>query len=63
MGKTEKGKFKYVGMEIEQTKEGIILSQQEYVDSLERINLKPERSKQTEEPLTEDEKYLEDLGG
>ena len=56
MGKTEKGKFKYVGMEIEQTKEGIILSQQEYVDSLERINLKPERSKQTEEPSTEDEK-------
>ena len=56
MGKTEESKFKYVGMDIEQTEEGITLSQQEYADSLEPITIKPERSKQTEENLSEDEK-------
>ena len=35
MGKTEARKFKYVGYELEQLREGIIISQKEYAEKME----------------------------
>ena len=56
MGKTEEKKFKYVGMDIEQTEKGINVSQQDYADKIPVYSLRPERAKESEDDLTEEEK-------
>ena len=56
MGKMETREFTYVGMDLKQTNDGIIVSQQEYADNIPKFNVKPERAKETESDLSEEEK-------
>ena len=58
MGKTESRKFKYVGYEVEQFKEGIKISQREYADKVEIPEMNPARLKFQEDELTPEEKSL-----
>ena len=53
---THCGSFKYIGLNVIQTDEGIIIDQQMYVNELEAIDISSERSKQRDAPLTSEEK-------
>ena len=53
---THRGSFKYIGLNVIQTNEGIIIDQQVYVDELESIDITAERAKQRYAPLTSEEK-------
>ena len=45
MGKTEQKSFKYVGFTIEQTNEGIFVSQKDFADEkIEIFDVQPERA-------------------
>ena len=55
-GKLEEKNFTYVGMEIQQNDEGIILSQNDYIDAMSIVEISPERAKQKSEPLTKEER-------
>ena len=44
-GKLEEGSFTYVGFEIEQHPEGILMSQDNYIEELRAFHIKPEREK------------------
>ena len=57
-GKMEKGEFKYVGFDIRQNPDGIILDQSHYSRQLEGIIIKPQRAKQKKELLDQEESSL-----
>ena len=53
MGKTEEKKFKYVGFNIEQKKNGIIIDMKDYADEkIELFNVFPDRSKDQDADLS-----------
>jgi transposase InsO family protein len=58
MGKTESRQFKYVGFELDQTKNGIIVSQNEYAKEVLPFDVKPERAKQVDDELNDEERSL-----
>ena len=58
MGKTEAKRFKYVGYDLEQLKEGIKISQREYAEKLEIPEIDPSRLKAQDDELTSEEKTL-----
>ena len=45
-GKMEEREFKYVGFDIMQNPDGVILGQGQYLQKLESIVIKPDRAKQ-----------------
>ena len=47
--------LKYVGIQIEQSNDNIILHQTEYKNELEEISIDPQRAKQADQPLTPEE--------
>ena len=47
--------FKYIGLEIQQTQNGIYVAQEKYLDELQEIAITPDRAKQKESPINEDE--------
>jgi hypothetical protein len=54
-GKLEEGQFKYVGFNIQQFREEIIIDQSEYVESIECVVISPERASQKTEALNSEE--------
>jgi hypothetical protein len=54
-GKLEEKNFTYVGIEIVQNADGILLSQNDYIDSMSTVTITPERARQKSEPLTKEE--------
>ena len=56
--KMEEREFKYVGLDIMQNPDGVILDQGQYLRKLESIVIKPDRTKQKKEPLNEGELRL-----
>ena len=56
ISKTEKGSFKYVGLNVEQNGKLITIDQSDYCKNLREIKLSHERKKQIDEPLTQEEK-------
>ena len=54
-GKLEEGKFKYVGFQIQQNRDGIIIDQSAYVEDIENINLSSQRILSKKEKLTHEE--------
>ena len=58
MGKTETGKFKYVGFQIDKINDGIQVNQNEFANGLEVLTIKPERAKEVDDNLTEEEKSM-----
>ena len=64
IGSSARGSFKYIGLEVSETNEGIFLAQHLYVKELETIPVTAERAKQKDEPLTREEKaQLRSVGG
>ena len=58
MGKTEAKKFKYVGYELEQLEQGIIISQREYAEKIEILDINPSRLKAQDVELSQEEKSM-----
>ena len=64
ISKEECGTFKYVGLQIKQSKEEIIVNQDFYIKDIEAIPLSASRVQQRESECTsEEKKYLKSLGG
>ena len=58
------GSFKYLGLNVVQTTEGISLDQSKYIEELKMIELHPDRLKEREEVLTKEERsQLKSLSG
>ncbi len=55
ISKNDKGKFKYLGLNIEQNGTEIFVDQQAYIDNLKEIPISDERKKQIEDILSEEE--------
>ena len=56
-GTKRTGQFTFTGIEMQQTPEGTIhLSQSKYIRAIEPIKISPERRKQSESPVTENER-------
>ena len=54
-GKLEEGKFKYVGFQKQQNRDGIIIDQSEYVEDIENVSLSSQRILSKREKLTPEE--------
>ena len=52
IGKQESENFRYIGFDIKQNDMEAVLEQEQYVNSLEAIEIKPERAKEKKSPLT-----------
>ena len=65
MGTTEASNLTYVGYEINQTEQGLTISQDKFVsDKVEQFAISPDRRRKTEEPLDEEElKLLRQVAG
>ena len=50
--------FKYVGFQLDQTKDGIIVSQSDYAAEVKSFLIQPERARQVDDELTSEEKSL-----
>ena len=48
--------FKYLGVDLQQTHNGIYISQKKYLDKLQEIEISSSRSKEKQAPITEDER-------
>ena len=54
-GKVEEGVFSYVGFDIKQEKDGIVLDQSRYMKELSTEEIKPQRAREKLDSLTKDE--------
>ena len=65
IGKRKVTNFRYVGLDIEQTAEGIIVHQEHYIDEVEEIMLFDKRNRNSDEPFnTKESRELPvELGG
>ena len=62
IGKRKVTNFRYVGLDIEQTAEGIVVRQEHYMDEIEKIMLFGKRNRNSDEPLsTEESRELKKL--
>ena len=50
------GKFKFLGLNVEQSEKGICIDQGLYIESVKEISLSAERKKNTREELTREER-------
>ena len=50
-----KGTFKYVGLNIAQTKDAVMVDQHQYVEKIKELPIDPQRRKERDEPLTAEE--------
>ena len=58
ISKRGKRMFRYIGLNIEQSQKGVYLDQEQYIRSLEEIEIKAERKKRINEPLTDEERRI-----
>ena len=64
IGKRKVTNFRYVGLDIEQTAEGIIVRQKHYIDEVEEIMLFDKRNRNSDESLsTEESRKLKKVAG
>ena len=64
IGKRKVTNFRYVGLDIEQTAEGIIVRQEHYIDEVEEIMLFDKRNRNSDESLsTEESRKLKKVAG
>ena len=58
------GSFKYIGLNVSQIKDEVIVNQNHYIESLKEIKLSAERRRQKDSPLTSDEiSHLRSISG
>ena len=64
ISKHEQSSFKYIGIDINQSKSGIILDQKDYTQCVKTVDISASRKQQSQEPLSQEEhtQYLSLLG-
>lgn len=56
ISKESVSRFKYIGVELQQTKQGIYISQKEYLNKLQEIEISSSRAKERHSPISEEER-------
>ena len=58
ISKQEKGSFSYIGLDVVQTNDTVIVDQNSYVDSLKPVKLSTQRKAQKSEVLSSEERKM-----